>query len=137
MAVSGAWALTPNDGDTWDDATKTLTVNSNPGSSSYSSKTEIEHLIISAGVTSIGEWAFYNCSNLAIVYIQRSTTPITALGDGAFYHCGDNLVIAVPSVAYNDYYNATDWNSYQSKLRYNLTTIFNETTCDHDIEYLD
>ena len=35
-AVTGAWAVfTPQEGDGWDDETKTLTVNSNPVSSAY------------------------------------------------------------------------------------------------------
>ena len=87
MAVSGAWALTPNGSDTWDEGTKTLTVNSNPDISSYSLKTEIEHLVISAGVTTIATSAFEGCTNLTSVTFD-GVSMLTSIGSGAFRDSG-------------------------------------------------
>ncbi len=84
-AVTGAWAdFTPRDGDEWDDATKTLTVNSNPGESAYLGNTEIQHLVIASGVTSIGDQAFEGCSGLTTVTIGSG---VTYIGRDAFYDC--------------------------------------------------
>ncbi len=108
MAVSGAWALTPLSGDTWDDGTKTLTVNSDPGNNYYG-KTEIQNLVISASVTSLGASAFGNCTNLTSVTFAAGSTlqtignnafqkigitsitipaSVTSIGSNAFYQCG-------------------------------------------------
>ena len=94
MAVSGAWALEPLSGDIWDEGTKTLTVNSNPGFSSYSSKTEIVNLVISAGVTSIESSAFQYCSNLTSVTIPAS---VTTIGSSAFYNCSSLTSVTIPA----------------------------------------
>ena len=84
-AVTGAWAdVTPRDGDVWDEATKTLTVNSNPGEYSYSGNGEIQQLVIASGVTSIGDFAFNDCQNLTSVSIPAS---VTYIGYDAFYGC--------------------------------------------------
>ena len=54
-----------------------------------SSLTSIE---IPEGVTSIGEGAFSNCRNLASIEIPES---VTSIGDFAFFGCGDSLEITV------------------------------------------
>ncbi len=77
-----AWV---RDGDTWDESTKTLTVNSNPGTEAYYQNTQIEHLIISDGVTTIGESAFDECTALLSVVIGNDVTNIEA---NAFDECG-------------------------------------------------
>ena len=67
LTVSGAWAQNPSwvrDGDTWDDASKTLTVNSNLPEDAYKYQDVIQHVIINNGVTSIG------------VSVHRGTVPL-------------------------------------------------------------
>ena len=81
-------------------------------------RSSITSVVIENGVTSIGDFAFQGCSNLAIVYMQSSTPQITTWGTDAFA----NLVIAVPAAAYNSYYTALEGNSYQSMLRKNIAT---------------
>ena len=87
----GTWAqsVTPNPGDTWDDATKTLTVNSNPGDNDYC-MAPIEHLIISDGVTSIGGGAFSVCSDLVSVTIGKD---LVSIGDYAFMQSGPTSIV--------------------------------------------
>lgn len=74
-----AWLKT---GDTWDDGT--LTVNSNPGDDAYNGVTDIEHLVISEGVTSIGSMAFYDCSGIASISFPNS---LKSIGNWAFCYC--------------------------------------------------
>ena len=76
--------LTPRSGDSWDNTTKTLTVNSNPGDFAYDSNSEIQHLVFSDAVTSIGEYAFGDCPNLLTITIPSS---VTTIGEDAFLGC--------------------------------------------------
>ena len=85
-AVTGAWALEPRSGDDWNESTKTLTVNSNPVVGAYYYKTEIEHVVISAGVTTIGKSAFSGCTNLASVTFDTGSQ-LTTIGEEAFGRC--------------------------------------------------
>ena len=90
-ADAPAWLKT---GDTWDDATKTLTVNSNPVDDAYKGVTDIEHLVISEGVTSIGTSAFYECSGIASISFPNS---LTSIGSSAFYDCSGIASISFPN----------------------------------------
>ncbi len=45
-------------------------------------------------VTSIGEWAFYNCSSLTSINITNS---VTSIGELAFYGCSNLTSITIPS----------------------------------------
>ncbi|MBO5060224.1 MAG: leucine-rich repeat domain-containing protein [Clostridia bacterium] len=60
----------------------------------YSSITDIKDVIISNGVTAIGEYAFYECSNLISVTISDS---VTAIGAYAFYKCSSLVSIDIPA----------------------------------------
>jgi len=90
-AIPPAWV---RDGDEWDDATKTLTVNSNPGYQAYFEQTEIEHVVISDAVTSIGDYAFAYCSSLSSVTIPNS---VTSIGTSAFYQCSSLSSVTIPN----------------------------------------
>ena len=45
-------------------------------------------------VTSIGNWAFYNCSSLTSVTIPNS---VTSIGEGAFYGCTGLTSVTIPN----------------------------------------
>ena len=82
------------DGDEWEDATKTLTVNSNLGSYAYGEKEDIEHVIISDAVTSIGEQAFAYCYGIKSVTIPNS---VTSIGNAAFQGCDGMTSVTIPN----------------------------------------
>lgn len=50
----------------------------------YNNRTSISSVTIASGVTSIGNYSFYGCSNLSSVTIPAS---VTAIGNYAFYNC--------------------------------------------------
>ena len=81
-------------GDDWDNATKTLTVNSDLENGAYKNNTEIQHVIISNGVTSIGKTAFNYCSNLSSVTIPNS---VTSIGMVAFGSCEKLSSVTIPN----------------------------------------
>ena len=56
-------------GDTWDAATKTLTVNSNPVDSAYFGIRAFKRLILGADVTSVGKKAFAFCQHVDELYV--------------------------------------------------------------------
>ena len=94
-AVTGAWAQT------WDSGDCTVTLSegvmtvsgtgamANYAKSSatpwYSDRTDVETVVIESGVTSIGDNAFYGCTNLESVSIPAS---VTSIGENAFSGCG-------------------------------------------------
>ena len=72
------------------------------------------NLVIPDNVTSIGNYAFYNCSGLTSVVIGNS---VTSIGSSAFYDCTGltNVVIpnSVTSIA-NNAFDGTAWYNNQS-----------------------
>jgi hypothetical protein len=134
LTANSAWAQDPawvRAGDTWNSTTKTLTVNTNPGNLVYATETakaNIEHVIITNGVTTIGDGTFQSCSKLTTVDIPATVKSIgqlafnstglttvaipasvTEIGDFAFAHCYGlttvyigNGVITIERDAFND-----------------------------------
>ena len=54
----------------------------------YSDNDDIERVVLGDGITSIGEYAFYNCSSLSSVTFGQS---LIMIGDSAFENCKINL----------------------------------------------
>ena len=105
---------------------------------------ELEHVVINDGVTSVGSYAFAMCGKLVSVSLPASvfeidqaafyttgltridiprTTAVT-LGEYAFSYCHNDLVIAVPSTLLGTYQTADNWSTYAD----NLVGVLNETT---------
>ena len=72
----------------------------------------IKTVIINDGVTSIGEWAFRNCSSLTSVTIPNS---VTSIGDSAFKGCSSLTSITIPEsvtcIAGGAFYNCSSLTS--------------------------
>lgn len=74
------------------DSGGTLTISGSgaiPGASSksgpwYDHREEIKHVVIHPGVTAIGSYAFYDCTEMTSVTIPAS---VTQMGSYAFFHC--------------------------------------------------
>ena len=58
------------------------------------SKSDIKQIIIGDGVTTIGEFAFYDCSALTSVTIPNS---VTEIGEGAFDNCSSLTSVTIPN----------------------------------------
>ena len=84
MSVGMMAAVTPKGTDVWDETTKTLTVNGNPASNAYIGVSDIENLVISDAVTSIGDNAFEDCNGLKSVSFGSS---LASIGKEAFFSC--------------------------------------------------
>ena len=96
FTIGGAAPAAPawvRDGDDWDEASKTLTVNSDLPVNAYMNQTDIEHVIISSGVTSIGNAAFLWCEALASIEIPDG---VTSIGESAFAGCSALTSILIP-----------------------------------------
>ncbi|MGN0172149.1 MAG: leucine-rich repeat protein [Acutalibacteraceae bacterium] len=59
----------------------------------YLNDIKLTELVIPAGVTSIGEYAFYGCSSLTSVTIPNS---VTSIGDWAFSWCNSLTSVTIP-----------------------------------------
>ena len=57
--------------------------------------TNITSVVIPEGVTSIGSYAFYNCSSLETVGFKENST-LTSIGEEAFYRCNSLTSITIP-----------------------------------------
>ena len=97
ITATSAWA----DPYSWDATTKTLTVNTNISNDVWPihigeatiAKTDVEHLVIANGVTSIGGSTFKNCTNLITASISNG---VTCIESSAFYDCTSLTTINIP-----------------------------------------
>jgi hypothetical protein len=81
-------------------------------------------------VTSIEEWAFYNCSSLTSVTIANS---VISIGNGAFYNCRSLTYISIGNsltyIGYDAFYNCSslntlNFNAINCNDFYNLSPFF-------------
>ena len=71
-----------------------LTISGNGGMTSHPwTASEVKQVVIEQGVTSIGEYAFRNCSSLTSITIPES---VTSIGIGAFFGCSSLTSITIP-----------------------------------------
>ncbi len=59
----------------------------------YDNRADITSVVIGSGITSIGNWAFYDCANLTGFTIPDS---LTSIGSSAFRGCGALTEITIP-----------------------------------------
>ena len=60
----------------------------------YSRRSEIKEVIITDGVTNIGDCAFFECRNLTSVTVPNS---VTSMGDCAFQNCSNLTSVEIPT----------------------------------------
>lgn len=72
----------------------------------YSYRNEIQSIQIGDGVTTIGDWAFFNCSKVADVIVPEG---VTSIGESAFESCRDMVSISLPSSLKE---NPGDWRNH-------------------------
>lgn len=99
----------------WELKNGVLTISGNGAMKDYShpwvGEGRIEKVIIENGVTSIGDWAFCDCSNLTTVTIPNS---VTSIGKSAFLGCSSltSITIQNPELILERF--VYDWNSQLS-----------------------
>ena len=80
LTTATAWADNPSwlkSGDSWDETTKTLTVNTETvAENAYRIRSEIEHVIISDNVTVMYSYAFKDCTNLKSVFLGSGVSEL-------------------------------------------------------------
>lgn len=92
---------------------KTITEIGNSAFEYYSSLTKV---VLPNTVTNIGSHAFYGCTSLEEVEVLKENGPITTLGLYAFSNCSSNLTITVPVNRVCEYKNTPFWSSYRDKI---------------------
>ena len=87
----------------------------------------IAHLVIEEGITSIGEYSFYYCTNLKTIDLPQS---LTAIYDYAFEHCSSLTEITIPTnikilsqyaFDYCSSITSIAWNAKNYSITYNYT----------------
>jgi len=110
---------TSDDGLTWtyDEANGVLTISGNGPMANYNSSntpwddylSKVTALVVKEGVTSVGNYAFYNGSKIASVTLPEG---ITSICERAFYNCGNitslNLPDSIAYIGYLAFYNCED-----------------------------
>ena len=90
------------------------------------SKSQITSVVIGDGVTAIGKYAFYNCSNLASLTIGSS---LQTIGVWAFYNCPKLASVNLPATMTSIGSNAFDNCSNLSSVVIHATSV---PTCGND-----
>lgn len=108
MAADGNTSGTCGDNLTWTLADGVLTISGSGAMTDYNGssslptwddkKTDITSVVINEGVTSIGDYAFYNYTGLISVTIPAG---MTSIGEGAFRECKKLTDITIPASVKN------------------------------------
>ena len=103
-ASAVTWTKTESDGLTWTlDADGTLTISGTGAMKDYNAaenlspaymNSDVKKIVIEDGVTSIGELAFFKCSNLTNITIPDS---VTCIEYAAFHGCSSLSSITIPN----------------------------------------
>ena len=95
----------------------------------YNYKSAVKYVTLPAGITSIGDYAFYECASLKSINIPNG---VVRIGSAAFYRCSALPSIAIPnsvtSIGSSAFYYCTSLSSVS--LSNNITTIENATFSD-------
>ena len=86
------------------------------GNSAFCECRGLTSAIIGNGVTSIDNYAFYGCTNLAEIDFSTHTTVPTLNSTTAFGDNSSNLAIKVPSALLDEWKAATNWTAYADKI---------------------
>ncbi len=134
LSVFTASAASGTCGDnlTWnlDESTSTLTISGTGAMNNYDYancpwkdyRNAIQTVIVETGVTSVGEYAFYNCSTLSDVELPDS---VTTIGNSAFRKCVQLTEIIIPNSVTSLEYGAFNEcaNLTRAQIGYGITQI--------------
>ncbi len=90
------------------DGTVAITGLGDPSITELTIPSSVTYDSVTYDVTSIGDYAFYNCTGLTSVTIPEG---VTSIGDVAFYNCTGLTSVTIPasvtSIGYSAFYNCT------------------------------
>ena len=108
---------------------------------------DIKSVVIGDGVTTIGNYAFYNCTNLSSITIPDS---VTTIGSDAFYNCYNLTNITIPdsvtTISNSAFYNCSNLSSILipdsvttigSSAFYNTAYYNNSSNWENNVLYID
>ena len=75
----------------------------------------LDHLIVNASVTQLGEEIVANCNNLRYIKFLGTTVP-TQQSNNSFGGMNNNVKIYVPDAALSDYQSASGWSNYSNRI---------------------
>ena len=105
----------------------------------YQYRNTIKQIVIQEGVTTLGEYAFYNCNKATSVSIAES---VTTIGHHALENCRALSSITIPaSVAFIGYdalhwttgLKRVEWLATQCNFSYTLAPVFSEVTTINEV----
>jgi hypothetical protein len=75
----------------------------------------LDHLIVNASVTQLGEEIVVNCNNLRYIKFLGTTVP-TQQSNNSFAGMNNNVKIYVPDAALSNYQSASGWSNYSNRI---------------------
>lgn len=100
------------------------------GNAAFSNHSNLSYISIPASVTGIGHNAFEGCTNIEDIYF-KSNSALTSIGNAAFYNCSNFITIDIPSgvasIGANAFQNCSSMSTIDFGSGSALTSINNST----------
>jgi hypothetical protein len=97
----------------WPVSAANAVLGTNTTGSAFRNCTRLEKVELPANLTTIWNYSFNGCTNLRVVILRRSETPVTALNNANAFPVATNtsLKFYVPDAEVSAYKTATNWSS--------------------------
>ena len=86
------------------------------GTYAFNNCSSLTSVVIPSGVTSIGDSAFNYCTGMSYYDFRASQSVPTLSSTKVFYNIPFDCKIVVPDSLYSSWTTATNWSTYKSKI---------------------